>query len=55
MKIFLTGGSGMVGKNILESSKALNHEIFSPSSQELDLLDRNAIHKTIRSRLTTDR
>ena len=49
MKIFLTGGSGMVGKNILESSKALNHEIFSPSSQELDLLDRNAIYKYLKS------
>ena len=43
MKIFLTGGSGMVGKNILEHSVAKSHEIFSPSSQELNLLDRDAV------------
>ncbi len=43
MKIFLTGGSGMVGKNILEHKSSKNYEIFSPSSQELNLLDRNAI------------
>ena len=38
MKIFLTGGNGMVGQNILEHPKAQKHEIFSPSSAELDLL-----------------
>jgi GDP-L-fucose synthase len=43
MKIFLTGGSGMVGKNILEHSAAKSHEIFSPSSQALNLLDRDAV------------
>jgi len=43
MKIFLTGGSGMVGRNILEHSTAKTHEIFSPSSQELNLLDRDAV------------
>lgn len=43
MKILLTGASGMVGKNILEHSDALNYQIFSPSSQELNLLDRDAV------------
>lgn len=43
MKILLTGGSGMVGRNILEHSRSLNYEIFSPSSQELNLLDREAV------------
>ena len=33
----------MVGKNILEHSVAKSHEIFSPSSQELNLLDRDAV------------
>lgn len=43
MKIFLTGGSGMVGRNILENSAANSHEIFSPSSEVLNLLDRDAV------------
>ena len=47
MKVFLTGGSGMVGKNILEHSEAENYEIFAPSSQELDLLDRDAVRRHI--------
>lgn len=45
MKVFLTGGSGMVGKNILEYSEAKNHEIFAPSSRELDLLDRDTVRR----------
>ena len=43
MKILLTGGSGMVGSNILEHQEASNHSIHSPSSKELDLLDKNKI------------
>lgn len=39
MKIFLTGGSGMVGKNILEHSKASQFQFLAPSSQEVDLTD----------------
>ena len=37
MKIFLTGASGMVGKNILEHPKANDHVFLSPSSKEVDL------------------
>ena len=47
MKIFLTGGSGMVGQNILEHSKAKIHEIYSPDSQELNLLDRDAVKRQL--------
>lgn len=39
MKIFLTGSSGMVGKNILEGGTCLNNEWFCPSHSELDLLN----------------
>ncbi|OIP99117.1 MAG: GDP-fucose synthetase [Zetaproteobacteria bacterium CG2_30_46_52] len=39
MKIFLTGSNGMVGRNILEHSSAQAHEILTPSSAELNLLD----------------
>jgi len=39
MKILLTGGSGMVGKNILDFAKDLPYTILSPSRQELNLLN----------------
>lgn len=43
MKILLTGASGMVGRNILESEHADLYEFLAPSSQELDLTDRRLI------------
>ena len=39
----------MVGKNILEHFKAKSHEIFAPSSQELDLLDRDAVRHHLKA------
>lgn len=36
-KILLTGGSGFIGKNILESYLAQKYEICAPSHRELDL------------------
>lgn len=39
MRILLTGGNGMVGKNILEHHNYKKHIFFSPSRDELDLLD----------------
>lgn len=47
MKIFITGGSGMVGKNILEHPKAEEHEIIAPPRKDLDLLDRSSIIKSL--------
>jgi GDP-L-fucose synthase len=44
MKIFLTGGSGMVGSNFLEHAEAHCYEIFSPNSKELDLLDYSQVY-----------
>lgn len=43
MKILLTGANGMVGKNILEHSKAQQYEILAPKRSELDLLDRSNV------------
>ena len=43
MKILLTGGGGMVGRNVLAHPHSKNFIIFSPSSIELNLLDINAI------------
>jgi len=36
MKILLTGGSGFIGKNIIESYLAEKYTIYSPSRSELD-------------------
>ncbi len=38
MKVLITGGSGMVGKNLTEHTRARDHEILNPSSRELNLL-----------------
>lgn len=38
-KILLTGGSGMVGSNIVNNELANNYEILFPTSTELNLLD----------------
>ncbi len=39
MNILLTGGSGFIGRNILESPLAKKYQIFAPSHRELDLAD----------------
>ena len=39
MKILLTGSRGMVGRNIIDHPATKNHEILSPTSTELNLLD----------------
>lgn len=36
-KLLITGGSGMVGQNILNHPFAKSWEIFAPSSNELNL------------------
>jgi len=39
MNILLTGGSGFIGKNILESYLVKKYNIIAPSHSELDLID----------------
>ena len=39
MKILLTGGSGMVGSNILEHKSRKFHNVIAPTSHDLNLLD----------------
>ncbi|WP_372886122.1 GDP-L-fucose synthase family protein [Shimia sp.] len=41
--LLLTGGSGMVGRNILEHPLASDWQILAPSSGELDLTDSHAV------------
>ena len=43
MRIFLSGGRGMVGRNFSENAKARDHEVVAPSRAELDLSDRSAV------------
>ncbi|NTV52571.1 MAG: NAD(P)-dependent oxidoreductase [Candidatus Firestonebacteria bacterium] len=45
MTTLLTGGSGFVGRNILESSLAGKYAIVAPRHQELELLDEAAVRR----------
>lgn len=42
-KILITGSNGMVGRNIVEFNKSKNYILLTPSSKELNLLDRKAV------------
>lgn len=42
MKILITGGSGFIGKNVIEAFSNKYH-IYSPTSRELDLTDERAV------------
>lgn len=44
MNILLTGGSGFIGKNILESFLVERYNIIAPSSKELNLLDEKSVN-----------
>lgn len=43
MKILLTGGSGMVGRNIQEHPRASAVQLLTPARGELDLMDASAV------------
>jgi len=42
-KVLLTGGSGMVGQNLLEHPAVQSLDVLAPSSRELDLRDFSAV------------
>ncbi len=44
MNIFITGGSGFIGKNIIEFLSK-KHTVFAPPHKELELLDADAVKK----------
>jgi GDP-L-fucose synthase len=48
-KILITGSKGMVGRNIVESEKAKNYILLTPSSSELNLLDRLSVDNYLRA------
>ena len=45
--LFLTGGTGMVGRNILAHPAARDWTVLAPGSAELDLTDRDAVARFI--------
>tara|TARA_R110000850_G_scaffold16225_2_gene50877 strand:+ start:3290 stop:4213 length:924 start_codon:yes stop_codon:yes gene_type:complete len=47
MKIFITGASGMVGRNLLEHPASDGYSILAPARDELDLLDGGAVTRYI--------
>jgi len=49
-KILLTGGSGFVGKNILESYLAHKYEIAAPSRAQLDLSNEKSVETYFRDK-----
>lgn len=51
MKIFITGGSGLVGRNLLEYSGASQYEILAPSSIQLNLLNEDAVNTFLRKNM----
>jgi nucleoside-diphosphate-sugar epimerase len=51
MKILITGSTGMVGKNILNSINFANFEILAPNRKTLDLLDYYKTEEYIRTNM----
>lgn len=43
MRILITGGRGMVGRNFIEHAAAKDHETLAPARNELDLRDARAV------------
>lgn len=48
MRVLLTGGRGMVGRNVLDHAAAARHEVIAPTSAEFDLTDRAATLAAVR-------
>ncbi|WP_430259404.1 GDP-L-fucose synthase family protein [Neorhizobium sp. IRS_2294] len=43
MKVIVTGGSGMVGKNLREHTRAKDIELYTPDRRELDLSNKDSV------------
>ena len=43
LRVFITGGEGMVGKNLLDRLSNGKFKVFSPKRNELDLLNKDSI------------
>lgn len=49
-KVLLTGSTGFIGKNILESYLSQKYEISSPTRLDMDLLDENSVNKYFKNK-----
>lgn len=47
--LLITGSSGMVGRNVKEHPKAQDYRLLTPTSAELNLLDKNAVDLYIKT------
>ena len=47
MNVLITGGSGSIGKSIVDEYLKYGHQIFSPTSLELDLSSNKRIQEII--------
>jgi len=43
MRVFVTGGSGVLGRSLLPRLRESGHEVQAPASRELDLFDPEAV------------
>ncbi|HUP88912.1 MAG TPA: NAD(P)-dependent oxidoreductase [Longimicrobiales bacterium] len=48
MKLFITGGSGVIGRRAIPAFEALGHEVIAPRRHELDLFDAGAVTAAVR-------
>ena len=48
LKILVTGANGMVGRNIIECESSKSYVILNPTSNELNLLDRQSVDNYIK-------
>lgn len=49
-KILLTGGSGFIGRNVIDYYKdSKDYQIFAPSSKELECTNQNAVYEYLKS------
>jgi dTDP-4-dehydrorhamnose reductase len=47
MKILITGGAGMLGRDVALAAQAVNHEPVALGHDELDILDREAVERAV--------
>jgi GDP-4-dehydro-6-deoxy-D-mannose reductase len=47
MKVLVTGAGGFVGQWLTSELEGAGHEVFGPPERELDVTDREAVHRTL--------
>ncbi|MDQ3933917.1 MAG: dTDP-4-dehydrorhamnose reductase [Actinomycetota bacterium] len=47
MRLLITGAAGMLGRDVTLAARAANHEVVALAREELDLLDRRRVRRTL--------